>query len=478
MTECRHPNIVKILDASFDGKVVKEQRVGSDNDREQLEIIESQLQTSKGLLGLSQSPGNMHGETDKAKTGTELSIVEQVDNSSSVGIYYDEVDDMVAQQSLHLSKDAVEGGDKQLGSDAYNCSSNFAGYHQDSSGTQHQQELGEKNSLVEQREDEYFIVKRKSEVCYYVMKLAEFGELYSFIEHTDRFTEDMTRYILDQLVDGMKYLHAHGIVHRDIKPENLLINKKGRIIIADFSFATRMNEIESDELFQKRYDPMIEMRTDVGSEIFNAPEIWDNEINLHEIEEQIVKAQGEDKVIDYSALDAKLRKLSMFPKYNAEKADIFSIGASLFMIQMQSPPFRKAVQTDPYFKRLSSSKKQNFWKIFKGIPHSEEFKDLMEKILTKYPSQRYGLDQVRGSKFFDIADDNEQGTHGQVYSPESFLEEIKHRFDIVESMKENDLSNKANPEQNSCYYSETEIDEDLLNKENLEFQESRIGYIS
>ena len=46
-----------------------------------------------------------------------------------------------------------------------------------------------------------------------------------------------------------------------------------------------MNEIESDELFQKRYDPMIEMRTDVGSEIFNAPEIWDNEINLHELEE-------------------------------------------------------------------------------------------------------------------------------------------------------------------------------------------------
>lgn len=50
---------------------------------------------------------------------------------------------------------------------------------------------------MEQREDEYLIVKRKSEVCYYVMKLAEYGELYSFIEHTDRFTEDMTRYILD-----------------------------------------------------------------------------------------------------------------------------------------------------------------------------------------------------------------------------------------------------------------------------------------
>ena len=145
---------------------------------------------------------------------------------------------------------------------------------------------------------------------------------------------------------------------------------------------------------------------------------------------------------------------------------------------MQSPPFRKAIQTDPYFKRLSSSKKQNFWKIFKGIPHSDEFKELMEKVLTKYPNQRYGLDQIRGSKFFDVADDNDPGIHGQGYSPESFLEEIKHRFDTVESAKENDFSNKTNHEQNSCYYSETEVDEDLQNKENLEFQEARIGYIS
>ena len=135
------------------------------------------------------------------------------------------------------------------------------------------------------------------------------------------------------------------------------------------------------------------MRTDVGSELYNAPEIWDNEINLQEFEEQMIKSQG-DKVLEYSELDSKLRKLSMFPKYHGEKADIFSIGATIFMIQMQSPPFRKAVQTDPYFKRLSSNQKQSFWKIFKDIPHSDEFKDLMNKVVNKFPSQRYNLDFV------------------------------------------------------------------------------------
>lgn len=108
------------------------------------------------------------------------------------------------------------------------------------------------------------------------MKLAEYGELYSFIENTEPFNEHMTRYLLDQLLDAICYLHSHGIVHRDIKPENILINKKGKLIIADFSFATRMQEEDSDNILKKKYDPIIEMRHNVGSEIYNAPELWDN----------------------------------------------------------------------------------------------------------------------------------------------------------------------------------------------------------
>jgi len=116
------------------------------------------------------------------------------------------------------------------------------------------------------------------------MKLAEYGEIYSFVEHTERFDEPMTRYIFNQLIEGIQYLHSNGIVHRDIKPENLLINKKGKVIIADFSFATRMTEIEAGDLFTKKFDPIIERRTNVGSENYNAPEIWDNDITVHEFE--------------------------------------------------------------------------------------------------------------------------------------------------------------------------------------------------
>jgi serine/threonine protein kinase len=186
------------------------------------------------------------------------------------------------------------------------------------------------------------------------MKLAEYGELYSFIEHTDRFDEGMSRYILDQVLEGIKYLQSNGIVHRDIKPENLLINKKGRIIIADFSFAIRLSEMENDGIFMKKYDPIVDKKFDVGSESYNAPEIWDNEINLQEFEIKM-KAENDDPIFDYSVIDSQLRNLSVYPKYNGEKADVFSIGACLFMISMKTPPFRKSVQNDPYFKRLTST---------------------------------------------------------------------------------------------------------------------------
>jgi serine/threonine protein kinase len=233
------------------------------------------------------------------------------------------------------------------------------------------------------------------------MKLAEFGELYSFIEHTERFDEKMSRYILAQLVEGIQYLHSHGIVHRDIKPENLLINRKGKLIIADFSFATRMTEVDSQDFFVKKFDPVVEKRHNVGSEMYNAPEIWDTDITIQEVERKMLAEQdSHDGVFEYSDLDGQLRQLTIYPKYNGVKADVFSCGATLFMVHMQAPPFRKATSNDPYFKRLSSGMKQNFWKIFKNISYNPSFRDFIEKTLAKFPSSRLDLEQIKLSSFY------------------------------------------------------------------------------
>jgi serine/threonine protein kinase len=43
--------------------------------------------------------------------------------------------------------------------------------------------------------------------------------------------------IVPEICDALQFAHAHGIVHRDIKPENILLDRHGRVKVADFGLA-------------------------------------------------------------------------------------------------------------------------------------------------------------------------------------------------------------------------------------------------
>ncbi len=43
--------------------------------------------------------------------------------------------------------------------------------------------------------------------------------------------------IVPQICDALQYAHDQGIVHRDIKPENILVDRQGRVKVADFGLA-------------------------------------------------------------------------------------------------------------------------------------------------------------------------------------------------------------------------------------------------
>lgn len=43
--------------------------------------------------------------------------------------------------------------------------------------------------------------------------------------------------MVGQVCDALQYAHEEGVVHRDIKPENILLDKRGRLKIADFGLA-------------------------------------------------------------------------------------------------------------------------------------------------------------------------------------------------------------------------------------------------
>ena len=45
------------------------------------------------------------------------------------------------------------------------------------------------------------------------------------------------RYIMYQILKGMKYLHSAELIHRDLKPSNILINSDCGLKICDFGLA-------------------------------------------------------------------------------------------------------------------------------------------------------------------------------------------------------------------------------------------------
>jgi len=76
---------------------------------------------------------------------------------------------------------------------------------------------------------------------YFIMEYVD-GLNVRQLEQSRKLTPREALEIIPQICEALQYAHDQGIVHRDIKPANILIDKKGRVKIADFGIAKMLVE--------------------------------------------------------------------------------------------------------------------------------------------------------------------------------------------------------------------------------------------
>jgi len=107
----------------------------------------------------------------------------------------------------------------------------------------------------------YIGIVRESAALYICLEYVPGGSIASLLGRFGRFEESVICVYTRQILIGLDYLHAQRTVHRDIKGANILVEKSGRIKLADFGMAKTLVE------------QMSATRSFKGSAFWMAPEV-------------------------------------------------------------------------------------------------------------------------------------------------------------------------------------------------------------
>ena len=87
-----------------------------------------------------------------------------------------------------------------------------------------------------------------------------------------KFTPEEALAVVPPLCDALQFAHERGIVHRDIKPENLLLDKAGRVKVADFGIAKMFGAVNAGGKASEPATPENATQAAVGTPAYSAPE--------------------------------------------------------------------------------------------------------------------------------------------------------------------------------------------------------------
>ncbi|XP_045388487.1 aurora kinase C [Lemur catta] len=171
---------------------------------------------------------------------------------------------------------------------------------------------------------------------YLILEYAPRGELYKELQKNQKFDEQRTATIIEELADALTYCHDKKVIHRDIKPENLLLGFRGEVKIADFGCSV--------------HTPSLRRNTVCGTLDYLPPEMIEGRIY-------------------------------------AEKVDLWCIGVLCYELLVGNPPFESTSHNETYKRILKVDVKFPL-----SMPLGAQ--DLISKLLRYNPQERLPLAQI------------------------------------------------------------------------------------
>jgi serine/threonine protein kinase len=143
---------------------------------------------------------------------------------------------------------------------------------------------------------------------YLVMEFVDGESLGDRLEREGRLSESEAIRIIVQAARGLQRAHHQGLVHRDIKPDNIMLAADGTVKLADFGL---VKELEADLNLTRT-------SRGLGTPHFMAPEQFRN------------------------------------AKYADARCDIYSLGATLYMMVTGKMPFAACAPLDAWMKKVNN----------------------------------------------------------------------------------------------------------------------------
>jgi serine/threonine-protein kinase len=194
---------------------------------------------------------------------------------------------------------------------------------------------------------------------YFAMEFVEGESLGRILKRKGRLPEAQAVDIVLQAAEGLAHAHAHSLIHRDVKPENILIDRQGTAKVCDLGLA-RNTAADNPSLTQDG--------TTVGTPSYLSPE----------------QARGQKDI------DAR--------------ADVYSLGATLFHLVAGRPPFTGETAAVVMTKHLTEPA-PDLSKAAEGV--SAGLAVVVARCLKKDPNERY-------RSMAELAEDLKRIRQGQV----------------------------------------------------------------